>query len=278
MSVTTIADHTSPFGELVESRVRVLSWNLWGQFGPWQARQPAIAATVRALDPDIACLQEVWASEESSQAEELAAMNGLSHVYAARDDGPVHWGNAILSRWPIVRSEWRPLPVAGEPDELRTVLFAEVDGPRGPIQVFCTHLNWRFDHSAARTTQLRAVASLIEECRPRSFPPILAGDMNAAPDSDEIRMLTGRGPVAAPRLAFHDAWEVAGGGPGLTWSNDNPYAALDLEPSRRIDYVFVGWPKAGGRGHVVSARVIGNDAVDGVVPSDHYGVLAELRY
>ena len=39
-----------------------------------------------------------------------------------------------------------------------------------------------------------------------------------------------------------------------------------------------GWPRAGGAGHVTSCRVIGQDAIDGVVPSDHYGVLAELRY
>ena len=83
--------------------------------------------------------------------------------------------------------------------------------------------------------------------------------MNAAPDSDEMRMLTGRTAVAAPKLVFHDAWEVAGDGAGMTWSNDNPYAALDLEPSRRIDYVFAGWPKEGGRGHVVSARVVGTE-------------------
>ena len=76
---------------------------------------------------------------------------------------------------------------------------------------------------------------------------------------------------------FHDAWEVAGAGPGLTWSNDNPHAARDLEPDRRIDYVLVGWPKAGGRGQVVEAEVVGDEPVDGVVPSDHYGVLATLR-
>ena len=140
-------EHTSPYGPLVETRLRVLSWNLWGQFGPWRARQPAIAETIRALDPDIACLQEVWASDEASQAVELAGIHGVHHAYAFRDDGPVHWGNAILSRWPIARSEWRPLPTADEPDELRTVLFAEIEGPRGPIQVFCTHLNWRFDQS-----------------------------------------------------------------------------------------------------------------------------------
>jgi len=77
---------------------------------------------------------------------------------------------------------------------------------------------------------------------------------------------------------FVDAWEVAGQGSGMTWCNDNPYAAQDLEPDRRIDYVFAGWPKEHGAGHVVSARVEAIDPVAGVHPSDHYAVLAELRY
>ena len=68
-------------------------------------------------------------------------------------------------------------------------------------------------------------------------------------------MLTGRAATPVPKLVFHDAWEVAGqasdsSDTGATWTNDNPYARLDLEPDRRIDYVFVGWPKAGGAGHV----------------------------
>ena len=68
-------------------------------------------------------------------------------------------------------------------------------------------------------------------------------------------MLTGRAAVPAPKLVFHDAWEVAGdGGPGFTWSNANPFAARDLEPDRRIDYVFTGWPKPGGRGHATACR------------------------
>jgi endonuclease/exonuclease/phosphatase family metal-dependent hydrolase len=107
----------------------------------------------------------------------------------------------------------------------------------------------------------------------------VAGDFNAPPDSDEVRMLTGRTATPVPRLVFHDAWEVAGGPDlGYTWSNRNPHARVDLEPDRRIDYVFVGWPKAGGAGNVVGVQVVGQDPVGEVVPSDHYAVLAELRY
>jgi len=270
-----------PYGRLIETRLRVMTWNVWWRFGPWEARAPAIESVVRDVDPDVLCLQEVWGLPDgTSFASELAAALGYDHVYAQRLDWDgVRFGNAVLSRWPIARSEWRPLPAPDDQEEHRTVLLAEVDGPRGPFQVFCTHLNWRLDHSAARQEQVRAICSFVSEARPRTYPPVLCGDMNADPMSDEIRMLTGRAAVPVEKVLFHDAWGVAGdGSPGSTWSNDNPYAALDLEPSRRIDYVFAGWPKAGGAGHVVSCRVAGQDAVGGVVGSDHLAVVAELRY
>ena len=270
-----------PYGALVETRLRVLTWNLWWRFGPWEARRPAIAATIEALDPDVVALQEVWGEPGGTNlAAELADGLGYSHAYATHlslDD--VEFGNAVLSRWPIPTTEATPLPAKEGQDEQRVLLRADVDGPRGPIQVFSTHLNWRFDHSAVRQDQVRTITGAVAAAKPRSYPPILCGDFNAVPDSDEIRMLTGRAAVPADRLVFHDAWEVAGdGGPGFTWSNENPYAVLDLEPDRRIDYVFVGWPKRGGLGHVTSCEVVGTAPVDGVVPSDHYGVLAELRY
>jgi len=270
-----------PYGALLETRVRVLTWNLWWRFGPEERRRPAIAATLAALDPDVVALQEVWGEAGGTNfAAELAEGLGFESAYAARLelDG-VQFGNAVLSRWPITSSTPTPLPAPPDADEQRLVLRADVDGPRGPLQVFSTHLNWRFDHSAVRQQQVRAIAEVVAGARPRTYPPVLCGDFNAVPDSDEIRMLTGRAAGPVEGLVFHDAWEAAGdGGPGHTWSNANPYAVLDLEPDRRIDYVLVGWPKAGGAGHVTSCEVVATSPVDGVVPSDHYGVLAELRY
>ena len=267
------------YGPLLDTTIRVATWNLWWRFGPWEERAPAIAATLRRIDADVVCLQEVWGESGETSAARFADELGMHHAFASRlDVDGVEFGNAILSRWPLARVDWWPLPAPVELDEHRTVLVADVDGPRGPVQVWCTHLNWRFDHSAVRQEQVRFIAAKVADRRPRSYPPVLCGDMNAAPDSDEIRMLTGRADVGVPKTVFHDAWEVAGVGPGHTWSNDNPYAALDLEPARRIDYVLAGWPRAGGAGHVVSAALVGVDAVDGVVPSDHYGVVAELRY
>lgn len=269
-----------PYGELIETRLRVVSWNIWWRFGPWEERAPAIEATIRALDPDVVALQEVWGEQDGTTfASQLGERLGYEHAYAHRFDiDGVLFGNAILSRWPITSTEWWPLPARGDAEEMRTLLFAGIDGPRGPFQVFCTHLNWRFDQSDVRQGQVRSICELVESKRPRVFPPILCGDMNAPPDSTEMQMLSGKTTLPVPKLVFHDAWEMAGDGPGHTWSNENPYAALDLEVARRIDFIYTGWPRAHGAGHVTRCEVIGQQPVDGVVPSDHYGVLAELRY
>ena len=268
------------FGPLIETRLSVLTWNLWGRFGPWEARLDAITTTLRACGADVLTLQEVWEADGRNEAAEVAGALGFSHAYAGRFtiDG-VTIGNAIVSRWPIVDVESRPLPAPPEQEELRVVVRAAIDGPRGRLQVYTTHLNWRFEDSAVRQEQVRSIVRFVAEtCGDAVCPPILAGDMNAVPNADEIRMLTGRSAPPVDWLVFHDAWEAAGNSaPGFTWTNANRWAQRDLEPDRRIDYVFVGWPGRGGVGHVTSCRLIG-EPVNGLDPSDHLGVLATLRY
>lgn len=269
----------------IETRVRVMSWNLWWRFGPWEARQPAILETLRAVDADIHCFQEVWETRDGvSQINGFAEELGM-HAYGAAgldlELAPESLGNAILSRWPISGTESRPLPAPWDLNELRVVLRADIDGPRGPIEVFCTHLNWRMDQSHVRQDQLRAVCEFIDETKDRrTYPPILCGDLNAEPTSDEIRMLTGHSTPPVPKLIFFDAWAAAGDdGPGYTWMHENPFTALDPEPrSARIDYVLAGYPHDKAAGEPVACRVAGNAPAGDVWPSDHYGVVAELRY
>jgi endonuclease/exonuclease/phosphatase family metal-dependent hydrolase len=278
-----VTDADGPYGALIETRLRVLSWNIWHRFGPWEARRPAIAATLGRLDADIVCLQEVWADEEVELSEELASGLGFHHVYGSRlDFDGVRFGNAVLSRWPITGTDVLALPSRADTEELRTCVRADVDGPRGALQVFSTHLNWRFDQSGVRQDQVRSICAFIDSSRPeggRAYPPILCGDFNAEPEADEIRRLTGYAAAPAERLVFLDAWRVGGdAGPGWTWSRLNPFTAADPEPDRRIDYVFVGYPGDEARGEVLSARIEGVEPVDGVQPSDHYGVSADVRY
>ena len=115
-----------------------------------------------------------------------------------------------------------------------------------------THLNWRFEHSHIRQRQVADLARFVDSMRPWEHPPIVCGDFNAEPTSEEIRMLKGLTTCPVEGLVFHDAWSVAGDGrAGITWNNTNPYVKVELEPDRRIDYILVGWLAARGAGHVV---------------------------
>lgn len=238
---------------------------------------------MRSVDADVWCLQEVFATKAGrDQAEELAAALGGYHLaHGSRfdlDRFDQSIGNAVLSRWPITSEAVRPLSAPEGLDELRCVVRADIDAPDGPIEVFSTHLNWRLDQSHVRQGQVREVCSFIDETRARrDFPPILCGDFNAEPEAEEIRMLTGLTSVPVPKLVFIDAWQAGGEGPGMTWDNRNAFAAADVEPDRRIDYVLVGYPREHGVGQVTAAQVIGNEPVDGMWPSDHFGVCAEVR-
>jgi len=106
----------------------------------------------------------------------------------------------------------------------------------------------------------------------------VAGDFNAEPDATAIRYLCGLATLEGTSTYFQDAWRLAGdGGPGLTWSNANPHAALDAEPDRRLDYIFSGFHGRSAAGRPLACRVVADAPVDGVWPSDHFGVLADLH-
>ncbi len=274
------AAYESPYGELIATEMKVVTWNLWWRFGPWEQRLDAIRTTLAELDADVYAFQEVWEEGDSNLAAILAEGLGYHHVFRSwTEHEGVRFGNAVVSRWPIGTSRWIDF---GDPEGSthRNALMAEIEGPRGPLQVFCTHLNWKLFESGVRQRQVGELARFVADCRPRRFPAVVCGDFNAEPTSDEIAMMTGLTTVPVPGLAFFDAWRVGGDGAssGHTWSNRNPFAAAVLEPDRRIDYVFTGWPRAGGAGHVVGCRVVGDSPVAGVWPSDHFGVEARLRY
>jgi endonuclease/exonuclease/phosphatase family metal-dependent hydrolase len=271
-----MVDPLQPYGPLLETRLRLVTWNVWGRYGPWEPRKEAIAATLGPCAADVVVLAEAWSTPDRDQAAELGGRLGLAHhrFDGDRAEGEVRSGAAVLSRWPIVDHELRALD--GGEGRSGSVLRADLDGPRGRIRVFAVMLDWPPHYSHVRQAQVRALADHV-----RGFDlnavTVVCGDFNAPPDSDEIRMLTGR--AAGCRVAWLDAWEVAGpDGPGHTWSNANPWAAPMLLRDGRIDYVFAGPLGPGGRGQPVAARLVGQDEVGGVVASDHYGVLADLRY
>ena len=148
-----------------------------------------------------------------------------------------------------------------------------VDGERGTIQLFAVMLDYPLDASGIRQAQVRQLASFVKEVTSNRDLVIVCGDFNAGPDSDEIRMLTGRSAPASPGLVFYDSWEMAGdGSPGYTWSNRNPLAAIGLYPDRRFDYIFSAWPRRHGVGHPIRCALLGVRPPGQDQISDHYGV------
>lgn len=258
--------------------IRVATWNLWCRHGNWEDRQSSIFSTLRNLDADICGLQEV-STRDPDQVSQLQEDLGY-HVACSPDDEHDRWGiaNVITSRWPITDHGWSYLDVGDMPPH-RTFLWARVDSPFGELTVYCTHLSHGFDNSALRQRQLAQICEHIVAQRgdpKKSFPPILIGDLNAVPESDEIRRLTGLAPAYVPGFVATDAWAQCGDGPGETYSAENPYVVDSAWPNRRLDYVLTGWPRPRPTGNPASVERFGMQAVGGVIPSDHYGVVATI--
>ena len=265
--------------------ISVLTLNLWHDAGPWPARQARIREWIDRLDPDLIGFQEALRSDGLDQVATLLDGRGyhLDYVEAGvfrRGGVAFSFGNAVASRWAIRDRDELRLPDRGD-DETRAALTVQVEAPVGPISFTTTHLNWKLHQSDTRCRQVVALADHVLRLRPKGgFPPILVGDFNAEPDSDEMRFLRGGHAIGDRCVYFNDAFRVAGDPeqqPGSTWSNRNPYARTAFEPDRRIDYVYAGYPLANGLGAVLRCRVVRDDEQGGVWPTDHFGVFAELR-
>lgn len=271
--------------KMIPMALRAMTWNLWWRFGSFELRQRAILRTIRTVDPDVICLQETWTDDAASgQADLIAAELGF---HAAREaNGPADghgFGNAVLARWPIVRQACEQLPDEhGEPGH-RDVVLAVVDTPYGPWPFGSTHLDHRFDRSATRRRQATRLLELAADWRgdpERDLPVIVGADLNAVPDADEVRLLTGRRPGVGG-IVLSDAWEQARpGADGATWRAANPYSADSAWPNRRLDYLLVSWPRPKPVGNPRRAWLAGTRPVDvggeAVWPSDHAAVVAEF--
>jgi len=207
--------------------VRVLSWNLHFGFDVrgWSDLEE-VARSIEATGAEVVGLQEVsrgWYVNGSTDM--LAWLQRRLRMPYARFAGASDaiWGNAVLSRYPIVGGEAMRLPGEGVP-LARNALRVEVDlGAGRRLDVVVTHLHHVEgpDGTRVRLAQLPRLLELVAG-RPAT---VLLGDFNAGPTSAEIAR------VRAAGLA--DAFVAGGGGRAdeLTWPSDRP--------DRRIDYLWL---------------------------------------
>lgn len=240
------------------------------------------------LDADVIGLQEVWCTDDENQAALLAAELGYEFAFVPSpapekwqrriDDNTVGIGNAVLSRWPILSTASVCLPAGDAEDEGRIALHVTIDSPHGRVPFMTTQLNSAWGHNEIRRNQLRSACDLVCSQPVERFPPVLCGDFNAMDDYDEIRALAGKSAPLVADLVLLDAWKFVGHDrPGYTWDRTNPHVERSHEPSARIDYVFIGIAQAGGAGKAVDAGLFGCTPLDGIWPSDHFGVWTDIH-
>jgi endonuclease/exonuclease/phosphatase family metal-dependent hydrolase len=138
------------------------------------------------LKPDVVFLQEV-AGDNQRHAQRFAAWPGkgqheflagdeLQHVYGRnRVHQYGHYGNAMLSRFPIVSHE--NMDVSDHRFERRGLLHTvvKVPGWRRNLHCVCVHLSL---HERGRKRQLDALGERLQDLVERKAPLIIAGDFN----------------------------------------------------------------------------------------------------
>ena len=229
--------------------VRALSFNIYhGETMRGDFDLEQIARVIRAVNPDLVALQEVdlytGRSSERDLASELGLLTRMVPLFgmAMPYDGG-EYGEGILSRYSFLSTRNHPLP-AGPGKEPRAALEARVVIESGDTIAFVgTH----FDHTG-EPDRINQAARLREILADIDLPVLLAGDLNAIPESRTMEIL------------FSD----------LKPSDKefSPTIPTD-KPRAKIDYILYGPPD---RWKVLESRVICD-----TIASDHCAFLSVLE-
>jgi endonuclease/exonuclease/phosphatase family metal-dependent hydrolase len=255
--------------------VKLVTWNVqWfhGLDGRVDARR--VIEHARSLaDFDVLCLQEIAdnfpaprleGNDDSDQFATLARLlPGYTIVSGVGADHPGdrgrrrRFGNAIASRWPVGPARSHALPWPAEPGVAsmpRVAVEATLTGPRGPVRVVTTHLEyWSRAQRTAQVQRLREIhqeghgrarlgSALRDDGGPFQVHPtpratIVTGDFNLPPgDPEHARMVA---PFIDGTSQLHDAWSLVHGRTPQppTFNLHEPYDAGSVPIA--CDFVFV---------------------------------------
>lgn len=232
--------------------VKVLSFNiLHGKTMKGDFNLDVIAKVIIDANPDFVALQEVDYKTNRAKKYDLVTELGwrtkMSPIYARAmhyDDG--EYGEGVLSKHTFLKTRNVPLPyIPG--DEPRAALeITTVLPSKDTISFIGTHL----DHLDIETNRIMQAKEINEVFLSNKYPSILAGDLNAEPNSEAMNILESKW------TSSYDKNE-----PQPTFSSENP--------TKKIDYVLF-YPKH--RWKVISREVICD-----TIASDHCALLVTLQ-
>ncbi len=232
--------------------IRVVTYNIHHAEGTdGRVDLERIAKVIMAESPDVVAVNEVdqgtRRTHRIDMPAELARLTDMQAIFEKNiDHDGGRYGNAVLTRLPVRGHTNHKLPSNYE-GEQRGLLEVELGDKEGEpsILFFATHFDYRPDDTE-RLASVKKVAEILADRKDKLA--ILAGDLNATPDSQVIANLS-------------ENWQR---------TNAKVLATFPAaKPERQIDYVFV---RPANRWKVVETRVL-----DESVASDHRGVLAVVQ-
>lgn len=236
--------------------VRILCYNIhYGQGNDGKYDVARLAKVIQRTKPDLVALQEVDVGVKRSgrvhEAQRLAELTGMAVRFGPTQhyEGGL-FGNAVLTRLPILDVMIQPLPYTESTPERvtypRGAIVVTVRGPGDkPLKFISTH----FQHNVPEDRVAEAKAINKHFTTNNQIPTILAGDMNAKPDSEPIQIL-------------HKQWTNA------IDEKASP-TAPSSKPRSRIDYIFY---RSESQFEMIESKVI-----EEPMASDHLPVFAILK-
>jgi len=250
----------------LSSSLSIMTYNIWFDSQNWPARRNIMLQEMRAADPDIICLQEViQRTNLPNQAETLADSLGYFYAFSSRDaqGAPTRFGNAILSKYPIVAENniaLRPL------NDFRTALHIRVEKDGNILDVYNTHLHNAAVNTHIRQEQIQDLLGFIDETKAEESLIFLCGDFNANPDWEEMNLVYEHFVDIYP--VFHENH--------LDPEHGTLNYHLDHQ-QRRIDYVFFAKASVDRLGPVSAEILLDQPSSTGIYGSDHFAVLGALN-
>lgn len=200
-------------GLLYAGELKLVSYNIHhGQGMDGKLDLNRIATHLKKQNPDFVALQEVdnkvARSGDVDQARELAKQLEMKSAFGKCIDlGGGGYGNAILSKFPILETHIHRLPGQGEP---RVALEIVVEVNQQKLSVISVHLDHR-----SEATRVQQVVAIEHALSTRNHPIIMLGDLNALPASKTM-------------LQIQKKWKVVPKtGSALTYPADTPRSEID---------------------------------------------------
>jgi endonuclease/exonuclease/phosphatase family metal-dependent hydrolase len=245
--------------ETAGERLRVATYNVHGCVGTDGRRsEKRIAEVIASLQVDAIGLQELDLNRRRSAGVDQAALIAEQlgwhrYFHPAIRIGDEHYGDAILSRYPMKLRQAQELPSVTTRvcPESRAAIWVEIESPLGPVQLINTHLGLG---RRERLMQAELLAGPEWLGRVDSGEPlVLLGDFISLPGSRPFQILAGK---------LRHARTFNTPAPGLR-------TFPTRFPSLAIDHIFVNQSLC-----VASVAVIKHAPAR--IASDHFPLVAEV--